>query len=44
MLNSHGVEVDDSVAKRLVAYLPFLTEEKVLLDQPLLLPLELAII
>ena len=44
VLKRQGVEVDDSMAKRLVAYLPFLTKEQVLLYQPLLLPLGLAII
>jgi hypothetical protein len=43
-LKTHGVEIDDSMAKRIVAYLPFLTREQVLLYQPLLLPLGLAII
>src|SRR5262249_40325538 len=44
VLKRQGVEVDDSLAKRLVAYLPFLTKEQVSLYQPLLLPLGLAII
>lgn len=43
-LKQHGVAVDDSMARRLVAYLPFLTKEQVQLYQPMLLPMGLAII
>ena len=44
VLMKAGVEVDDSMAKRLVAYLPFLNKEQVQLYQPMLLPLGLAIV
>jgi hypothetical protein len=43
VLRENGVETSDSMAKRLAAYLPFLTEERVRLYQPVLLPLILAI-
>jgi hypothetical protein len=44
VLKTHGVEINDSMARPIVAYLPFLTREQVLLYQPLLQPMGLAII
>jgi hypothetical protein len=35
---------DDSMARRIIAYLPFLTKEQVQLYQPMLLPMGLAIV
>jgi hypothetical protein len=42
VLKKQGVVVDESMAKRLIAWFPFLTKEQVQLYQPMLLPTELA--
>jgi hypothetical protein len=43
-LKRHGIASDDSMARRIVAYLPFLTKEQVQLYQPMLLPMGLAVV
>jgi hypothetical protein len=43
VLKTSGVEIDDSMIRRLVAYLPFLTREQVSLYFPMLLPMSLAL-
>jgi hypothetical protein len=42
VLKKQGVVVDDSMAKRLIVWFPFLTKEQVQLYQPMLLPMGLA--
>jgi hypothetical protein len=42
VLKKRGIAVDDSMAKRLIAWFPFLTKEQVQLYQPMLLPMGLA--
>lgn len=44
VLKTGGVEIDDSMIRRLVAYLPFLTKEQVQLYYPMLLPMSLAVL
>lgn len=44
VLKKQGIETDDGMATRLVGYLPFLTKQQVLLWQPILLPLCLAVV
>ena len=44
VLKTSGVEIDDSMIRRLVAYLPFLTKEQVQLYYPMLLPMSLALL
>jgi hypothetical protein len=43
-LKQQGIVVDDSMARRIIAYLPFLTKEQVQLYQLMLLPMGLAIV
>jgi hypothetical protein len=44
VLKKQGVTVDDSLAKRIEAYIPWITKEQVQLYHPMLLPLTLAIL
>jgi hypothetical protein len=44
VLKTNGVEIDDSMIRRLVAYLPFLMKEQVQLYYPMLLPMSLALL
>ena len=44
VLKTRGVVLDDSMAKRIVTYLPFITKEQVQLYHPMLLPVALALL